>query len=377
MRKTTHDEYVSRVSKINPNIKVLGKYVGTKTKILHECKIDNHKWMTAPCNILCGCGCPVCSGNVIGDGPEYKNSIWSSEYREYFSKYMNENQMKTHMPNTHKKIRISCPDCGSHKNISPNTLLTSGLGCMCKGGRSYPNKFMYSLLNQLHIEFIPEKSFCWSDRRVYDIYIPSLQCIIENHGIQHYSESFQNVSNRSLKEERENDFYKEKIALENGIENYIVIDCRYSDIDWIKAAILSSSLPSLLNFNESDIDWSCCDKFASSSIIKTACDLWNDGLLIKEISDKLNINRNTIVAYLKKGANLGLCDYSLEKSRKRADKDRNKNRRNKVIRLSDCIVYDSIVEAANKNNMGRDTMRYKCRDKNGFMYYDDYVKCTV
>ena len=61
--KYGHDEYVRRVSKINPNIEVIGIYIDAKTKILHRCKIDGHNWYAAPYHILRGAGCPICLKN--------------------------------------------------------------------------------------------------------------------------------------------------------------------------------------------------------------------------------------------------------------------------------------------------------------------------
>lgn len=64
MRQTngfSHDEYVCKVSTINPNITVIGQYVNTKTKILHKCLVDGYEWEAEPANILSGTGCPKCN----------------------------------------------------------------------------------------------------------------------------------------------------------------------------------------------------------------------------------------------------------------------------------------------------------------------------
>lgn len=58
--KMTQDEYVNKVSLINPNIEVIGKYINAKTPILHRCKIDGNTWSTVSSVILSGCGCPKC-----------------------------------------------------------------------------------------------------------------------------------------------------------------------------------------------------------------------------------------------------------------------------------------------------------------------------
>lgn len=58
--KKTHEQYVSEVALINPNIEVIGEYAGAKTSITHRCKIDGYEWKTAPSNVLQGHQCPKC-----------------------------------------------------------------------------------------------------------------------------------------------------------------------------------------------------------------------------------------------------------------------------------------------------------------------------
>lgn len=60
-----HEEYVYELEKISPNLEVLGMYINSYTKILHKCKIHNYEWYVTPNRILCGVNCPVCSGRLI------------------------------------------------------------------------------------------------------------------------------------------------------------------------------------------------------------------------------------------------------------------------------------------------------------------------
>ena len=60
--------------------------------------------------------------------------------------------------------------------------------------------------------------------RRYDFYVPSLNAIIEVHGAQHYEQGFDSIGGRSFEEERANDILKEKLAIDNGIKHYIVIN---------------------------------------------------------------------------------------------------------------------------------------------------------
>lgn len=374
-RRKSHDKYIKEVCEINPNIEVIEEYRGTETKIRHKCKIDGYEWCVTPHNILSGQKCPVCSGKVIGNPPEYKNSIWASEYRNFLSKYLSEEQMKLYTPHSRKRLDIICPDCGKqHFDVQIFDLSRSGLVCFCSDGQSYPNKFMYNFLSQLKIEYEIEYSTSWSNGKKYDIFIPSLNCIIENHGKQHYKE-YITFTRRTLEEEQENDRYKENLARENGILNYVVIDCSNSEVEFIKKSILNSCLPSLLSFDSEMINWEECDKFATSNLIKVAAELWNKGLTVKNIADNFKVAQGTVATYLKKANIFEWCNYSKQESINRSkNRGANSHMARKVIRLSDLHIYDYVTEAATDNNIPRTTMSYYCKYHKNFMYYDEWVE---
>ena len=76
----SQEEYIEKVTHINPNVEVLGEYVNTITPILHKCKIHNVEWMTSPNTILLGCGCYRCRSERISNHQrmgecEYKNRL--------------------------------------------------------------------------------------------------------------------------------------------------------------------------------------------------------------------------------------------------------------------------------------------------------------
>lgn len=232
-----------------------------------------------------------------------------------------------------KKVYFKCPRCGNIIYTSLNNVSRHGLSCKkCGDGISYPEKVIFNFLSQvceLHKDNILlqnyeiQKTFDWSKNishqnlklsgnKRYDFYIPlGTPIIIEAHGLQHYEEWGLHVHKnaRSLAEEQENDELKMYIAISNGIlsQNYIQLDCRYSNIDYIKCSIMSSNLPELLDFTESDIDWNECNKFATSSRVYEACDLWNDGNhVVKDIANAMKMDRTTIRNYLRRGFELGI-----------------------------------------------------------------------
>ena len=316
VKKLTHDEYEKRAEEINPNIEVLDEYINMQTKILHKCKVCGYEWDVKPNDIATGHGCPICSKKVIGSPPEYKNSIWASEYKEYFSKYITEEQMKSYMPHSTKKVEAKCPNCKRYKKISPSVLLGNGLGCICGDGISYPNKFIYSMLNQLNIEMICEYSPKWANRKKYDVYIPKLNCIIENHGAQHYKDA-PTIFGTTYEYQKQNDDEKKQSAIKNGIKKYIVINCKKSNKDWIKQSVIDSKLLDIIGVSESEIDWDECDRFATSNMIKEISNLWNEGMCVKQILEKVPLKRSAVYNCLNKAAKLSMCDYDGKLSKKR------------------------------------------------------------
>lgn len=309
--KKTHIQYIEELAIKVPHIEPLENYINSATKILHHCKNCGHQWEIRPADLLKRRMCPICdSKRRIGPAPSYANSIWASEYKELFIKYITEAQMKASMPKSNIKIDMICPDCGRHKEQSPKRLINQGLGCICGDGISYPNKFMYAVLNQIGLEYETEKVFSWSAKKQYDIYIPELNCIIENHGPQHYV-GWCN-SEEDLIRNQTNDAYKREIAANNGINNYYEIDCSKSNMEWIKHSILTSSLTNILDF--SLVNWKECHNFAISSYAKKASDLWNNGKTVHEISEELHISSQSVWKYLKQAAESKLCDYTPEAS---------------------------------------------------------------
>ncbi len=235
----------------------------------------------------------------------------------YLIKYfINKNDTNKYSIGTHKQVLMRCPDCGYEKEKRIREVAIRGFCCpRCSDKKSYPEKFMFALLEQLNINFknqLSKKTFKWCKDYLYDFYLEDLNCITETHGLQHYQESGKRWK-ISFDENQENDKNKEKLAKDNGVKYYIILDCRYSDMEWIKNNILESKLPQLLNFKEENIDWLKCHEYALSSIVKKICELWRSGIRsVTKISEHIKINNNSIRNYLKQGAELGWCDYKLK-----------------------------------------------------------------
>lgn len=304
----SHDEYVLELAEKRNNVIVVGTYVNNRTRILHKCKICGYEWMATPNTILSHSLCPVCAHKVIGSVPEYQNSIWANVNLRYaLLKYINEDIMKKYMPSSHHHIKIKCPSCSTVKDISIEKLCKGKFKCICDDGVSFPNKFVFAVISQIHKDIVTEFSPSWANSKKYDIYLEKFNIIIENHGMQHYEDV--QCWKTILTDQQTNDALKETLALNNGISHYIVLDCRYSTYEWIKNSIITSRLPQLLNFTEMDINWNHVYEYANKNLIKEIANLYQEGMSAKEFAKILNMKHTTVNKYLNIAHTLGWCNY--------------------------------------------------------------------
>ena len=256
-------------------------------------------------------GCSCCANQVIV--PEI-NSIYTKA--PWMMKWISEEDAKKYAPQSNRKVEVKCLDCGRKKQILiANLYKRKTISCTCGDGVSYPEKILHFLLNVLTVKYINQLSnttFNWCDKYRYDFYIPDKNTIIEIHGGQHY---FENTNFKmNLTEVQENDRVKKELALANGVEHYIVIDCRESTLEWIKNNILESKLNEL--FDLSQVDWLKAEEFALKNIIKEVCEYWNNKEEWETTQTITDSNKwgvkgvSTIRNYLKKGTKLGWCNYN-------------------------------------------------------------------
>lgn len=242
-----------------------------------------------------------------------------------------------------KEVLTRCPCCGFEKEMKLGNLCFQGYKCpVCGDGVSFSEKAMINLLNQLNVDFIYQlssKNLKWCKKYKYDFYIEDKSVIIEVNGIQHYEDSFSRCGGRTSEEEQINDTNKKNLAIKNGIINYISLDCRYSDIGWVKKAILNSELNEL--YDLSLIDWEQCFSFATNSLIKQVCDYWNNNKNITtgQVANKFKLGAATVRKYLKIGAQFDWCSYD---ARKESEK---KKKKVSIYKNEKCIgSFDSINE---------------------------------
>ncbi|MGK4040884.1 zinc-ribbon domain-containing protein [Heyndrickxia oleronia] len=362
---------------------------------------DKYKWKCTECNstyytivhskTIGNSNCPYCSGRRVN----VTNCLWRThpEIADLLVDY--ERGFLVSKGNSKKEL-FECPDCKEKQYKSTYLVTKNGFSCNnCSDGISYPEKFMGALLNQLKIKFIRDSSFEWSKdiihsnkklcgNKRYDFYIPELNCIIETHGRQHYDGGFETVSDRTLQDEQQNDILKEKIAYENGIKNYIIVNCKFSELEYIKTSILSSELKYLLNLEL--VDWKECHKSACKSLVKIVSNLWNDKeLSLAQIAERLKVSKNTAYTYLKQAKEIGWCKDEEPRIlfRNKIVSFRRHGRTKKVIQLSESGEFikewNSATEASKSLDITTNIQR-SCKGQRKtvggyrWMYKEDYEK---
>lgn len=108
------------------------------------------------------------------------------------------------------------------------------------------------------------------------------------------------------------DKYKDDMAFSHDI-TVIRINCDYPTVnnrcEFITKNINNSLLSNIFNLNM--VNWTDCDKFATSSLVYKVADLWNSGICTaKEIAEYLKLTTTCVISYLKKGEQFGISSYN-------------------------------------------------------------------
>ena len=308
------------------------KYMTNEKWYKYKCnKCRNEDWIIES-NMSYGFGCNTCGRSprktVLGINTIWDKARWMCDLG------ISEEDAKKYTPQSNQKIEVVCPHCGNKKKCRISGVYNDkSISCICSDGISYPEKFMYSALKQLNLKFETQYSPKWIKGKRYDFYLLDYNCIIEVHGEQHYSYFGRG---RSLEEEQENDKLKKELALGNGIEHYIIIDCRQSTLDWVKNNILDSELNNMLDL--SHIDWLECEEFALGNLIKEVCNYWNkhrninkEDITTSDLTKYFKLSIVTIRKYLKYGTELGWCKYNTKEEARRNGKLNSERRCKRLI----------------------------------------------
>lgn len=261
---------------------------------------------------------------------------------------------------------IECMDCHYIYKTREQCISTCPI---CGKKSSYSERFIFSILKQANIRFVPQKEFDWLPIRYYDVYLPDYNAIIEIHGMQHYKPIKLN-KNQTPEETYENTVKSDKLkydtAIFNGLSYYIINASEPDNLFQEAKKILT-----FINFTTiSELE---CEKFANYKNIKQECDLLNQGCSVEEICNKLNKSLQTVQQKLRLGNKYNICIYDKHINMSNAQKLRMKNigynhpRYRKPVKCSTTgKIFDSIKEATEyyniKNKTGiSDCLSGKCK----------------
>lgn len=393
----------------NKNIELKSReYKDSKNNLIWICKNSKCKnynkefiksWHTIQQNHICS-ECGIDKGRKTKQIPQGNNNLLNI-YPELCNKYWdykrNNKTPDQYYPKSNQKVYWKCNECNYclPNKLYINNVVKCGLSCpRCSDGISYPEKLMFNILLQLNVEFKKEKLFNWSKNikhnnkklcgnKIYDFWIESKNCIIEMHGNHHYKQSkWKNKKAKTLIEEQENDKLKENLAKVNNIKYYVAINCNKSDLEYIKNNILKSKLNKIFNLNE--INWQEAHKKSCGSKIKEVCDLWNNNTKnLSEMRKLTGLGNWAIIDYLKKGNEIGWCQYIPGEERNKLTSQLGKKNGKPIVQLTKegkfINEYESISEASRILNIDISNISKVCNKKRNltknfiFMFKKDYL----
>ena len=344
-----------------------GFYCGKHWFIKNNC-YKEELWIEES-GLLKGYGCACCANQVVVEGV---NDIATTA--PWIIKLLkNKEDAHKYTCNSNKYINIICNRCGFEKEIKVNDLYRQSFSCSkCGDGVSYPNKFMFNLLEQLNIDFETEYSPEWVKPKRYDFYIPSMNLIIEMDGGFHKKDN--NMNGQTAEQSKEIDNYKDKLAKEHGLK-VIRIDCDYGNVIKRFKYIKKNIIKELHNiFNLNDINWINIDGLSQKSLVKEVCDFWkihnninNENITTSEISKIFKIDISIIVSYLKKGTELDWCIYN-PKEEMIKNGIRNGKRKSKAIKVFNDFISYTFNSYTELEKLSIKILGVKLSSKN-FSYY--------
>ena len=340
LKSMSRDEFIQKLIATGNPTKLYGDYNGIFEDTEFICKIG-HIFTDKPSAVLHNnISCPYCSGKRILIG---FNDLWTTR-PDIAALLLDPNDGYKYTKGSNKYVNFLCSYCKTIYNKKINDVVQYGFSCAkCSDGISYPNKFARAFLDQLNIkDYIPEYSPDWVRPYSYDNYFVynNIDYILEMDGnLGHGNKKFRSVEKDIDGKKR--DLIKDQLASEKGIV-VIRIDAKKSDCEYIKNNILNSYLNNI--FDLSKIDWKQCDSKSQKNLMKDACDLYNCGLLIKDIAKKFKMDVSTIRRYLKKGTEFGWCNYDAKQGIML--RIRKSSKPVKVVNIIDGAIYyfNSIIE---------------------------------
>lgn len=218
--KKTHEQFMSELKSVAPDIQVLSTYETAITPVKCSCVVCGNVWSARPSNLLTGIGCPACANIATS-----------------FKQIKSQDEFVSEMADTHPsitvigryagnkcKVSLVCNLCGNTWEAMPINLLRGdgkSTGCpRCR--RSHGESAIANWLLDNMISYEPQKTF---DKLVgvggrllsYDFYIPNYNMLIEYQG-QYHDNTARNQTDDGYCVQVEHDKRKRVFAERNGIK---------------------------------------------------------------------------------------------------------------------------------------------------------------
>lgn len=321
---------------------------GAKTIIQYVCDVcGNHDQMRID-HFMGGIGCNVCNNKKIVAGIN-DAATTDPDVVPYFK---NPEEALLYCSGSGHVVETRCPRCGHEKKM--RVVDIKDFSCpRCSDGISFPNRFVCNVLSALHIDFVAEATFEWSNKMRYDFYIPNRSLIIEVHGAQHYTGFFEK-RNILYRIDPGRDELKKRLALQNGISCYVEIDARHSESEFIKQNLYESKLFSHSALD--GLDWVNITCQSMRSIGELCLERWSELHDVRGVADDLHIDPTTVRKYLRIFTDAGVCSYDAKVGIRKAQQAAANSRKKQVMCLTTKEVFDSIKDAADAYGIKHNTL---------------------
>lgn len=139
MRKKTQEEFEKEIKEKFPQIKVLGKYIGSKKRVRVHCANDEYSWDAFPRNLLIY-GCPVCAGSITT----------TKSFKDEIKKLYPDIEVIGEWKNIKTPIECHCKKCNLNWSYTPRTIRKNGCP-KCSGSvtRKWTHEEYVDKINEL------------------------------------------------------------------------------------------------------------------------------------------------------------------------------------------------------------------------------------
>lgn len=169
-------DFVSRVTRLNPNIEVLSTYTGANQTVKVKCKSCGHSWNTKAENLLQGRDCPLCAIKKRAD----KRRKTTEEYAsELFSIHPNLSVLGEYLGDDHT-IKVKCNVCNYIWEPRAGVLLRNW-GCKrcSRSGTSYIEQCILIAFSKAIGDDKVLSRDCSAIGMELDIYVPEQKFAVE------------------------------------------------------------------------------------------------------------------------------------------------------------------------------------------------------